>query len=95
MVIYLTHGTPREPTFSVKAVVDRMAPIPLAAIPSTRDEYVRLAEVQQVLEQAREPKRLWIVNAADHRFSDNLVEFDRVLFEAIGWMTETRAGVAK
>jgi len=31
MVIYLTHDTPREPTFSVKAVVDRMAPIPFAA----------------------------------------------------------------
>lgn len=48
-----------------------------------------------MLEQAREPKRLWIVNAANHRFSDNLAEFDRVLFEAIAWMTETHAGVAK
>jgi pimeloyl-ACP methyl ester carboxylesterase len=95
MVIYLTHGTPSEPTFSVKAVVDRMAPVPFAAIHSTRDEYAPLAEVRQVMEQAREPKRLWIVDAANHRFSDNVAELDRVLFEAIAWTTVSRAGIAK
>ena len=30
-VIYLTHGVPHEPTFSVAAIVDRMAPVPLGA----------------------------------------------------------------
>jgi dienelactone hydrolase len=90
MVIYLSHGTPHEPTFSVKAVVDRMAPIPLAAIHSTRDEYVPVAEIEQVLDRARQPKRLWIVNAANHRFSDNLAEFDRTLLEAIAWIAAPR-----
>jgi alpha-beta hydrolase superfamily lysophospholipase len=95
VVIYVTHGTPHEPTFSVKAVVDRMAPIPLAAIHSTRDEYVPVAEVQQVLECAGHPKRLWIVNAANHRFSDNLAEFDRTLLEAITWIAEAQARVPR
>jgi fermentation-respiration switch protein FrsA (DUF1100 family) len=95
MVIYLTHGTPNEPTFSVKAVVDRMAPIPLGAIHSTRDEYVPLAEAQQVLEVARQPKRLWVVSASNHRFSDNVAEFDRVLLDAITWITEVHPSVAK
>jgi hypothetical protein len=95
MVIYLSHGTPHEPTFSVKAVVDRMAPIPLAAIHSTRDEYVPVAEVQQVLERAGQPKRLWIVAAANHRFSDNLAEFDRTLLEAITWIADVRGGGPK
>ena len=95
MAIYLTHGTPHEPTFSVQAVVDGMGPIPLAAIHSTHDEYVPLAEVQQVLARAVQPKRLWIVNAANHRFSDNLAEFDRTLLEAIAWIAEAHAGVAK
>jgi fermentation-respiration switch protein FrsA (DUF1100 family) len=95
MVIYLTHDTPREPTFSVKAVVDRMAPIPLAAIHSAHDEYVPLAEVEHVLERAGQPKRLWIVNAANHRFSDNLAEFDRTLLEAITWMTNVQTGGRK
>jgi fermentation-respiration switch protein FrsA (DUF1100 family) len=95
MAIYLTHGTPREPTFSVSAVVDRVPPIPLAAIHSTRDEYVSLAEVQQVLERARQPKRLWVVKAANHRFSDNLAEFDRALFEAITWINEVHRGAVR
>lgn len=85
-LIYLTHGEPKEPMFSTASVADRVSPLPLAAIHSTHDEYVPIAEVQQVLAAAREPKRLWIVPAADHRFSDNLAEFDRRLLEAVAWV---------
>jgi fermentation-respiration switch protein FrsA (DUF1100 family) len=90
MVIYVTHGTPHEPTFSVKAVVDRIAPLPLAAIHSSRDEYVPLAEARDVVARAAAPKRLWVVDAADHRFSNNLPGFDRTLLEAIGWVAGGR-----
>ena len=90
-VIYLTHGIPHEPTFSVAAIVDRMAPVPLAAIHSTKDEFVPVADVQRVLERAREPKKLWIIRAADHRFSDNLAELDQCLLEAITWITRHSA----
>ena len=90
-VIYLTHGVPHEPTFSIAAIVDRMAPVPLGAIHSMKDEFVPVSEVQQVLQRAREPKRLWIIKAADHRFSDNLAEFDRCLLEAISWITQHSA----
>lgn len=86
-MIYLTHRAPDEPTFSVSTIVDRVAPLPLAAIHSTHDEFVPVAEVQRVLERAKEPKKLWIIKAADHRFSDNLAEFDQSLFEAISWVT--------
>jgi fermentation-respiration switch protein FrsA (DUF1100 family) len=85
-LIYVTHSVPNEPTFSTQAIVDRIAPIPLAAIHSTRDEFVPLAEIQRVLDSAREPKRLWVVAASDHRFSGNLGEFDRRLLEAIAWV---------
>ena len=88
-VIYLTHSVPNEPTFSAEAIVDRVAPLPLAAIHSTKDEFVPLAEVQRIIERARAPKRLWIVEAADHRFSNNLNEFDRRLLDAVAWV---RAG---
>jgi alpha-beta hydrolase superfamily lysophospholipase len=90
-LIYLTHGTPAEPTFSVAAIVDRMAPVPLAAIHSTHDEFVPVAQVQHVLERAKEPKKLWIIKAADHRFSDNVAELDRCLLEAITWTTRHSA----
>lgn len=90
-VIYLTHGIPTEPTFRVSAIVDRVAPVPLGLIHSTQDEFVPVAQVQQLLERAREPKRLWIIKAANHRFSDNLPEFDKCLLEAIGWITQHSA----
>jgi pimeloyl-ACP methyl ester carboxylesterase len=85
-LIYLTHGSPNEPTFSATALVPRVTPVPLAAIHSTHDEFAPLSEAQRVMAAALEPKRLWIVNAADHRFSDNLAEFDRRLIEAIEWI---------
>ena len=93
-LIYVTHGIPNEPTFSAATLVSRVAPAPLAAIHSTRDEFVPLSEVQRVLSAAREPKKLWIVKAGDHRFSDNLAEFDRRLLEALGWVVQ-QAGVQK
>lgn len=87
-VIYFTHGNPNEPSFSVSAIVDRMTPVPLGAIHSTHDEYVPLAEVQGLMARAKEPKKLWIVDASNHRFSDNLSELDRRLLEAVGWINE-------
>ena len=87
-LIYLTHGVPNEPTFSTATLVNLVSPLPLAAIHSTQDEFVPLAEVQRVFSAAGEPKRLWIVKAADHRFSDNLAVFDQRLLEALAWITE-------
>lgn len=85
-VIYLTHRPPNEPSFSAAAVAGRVAPLPLAAIHSTHDEFVPLADVQRVLDAANEPKRLWVVDASNHRFSDNLDQFDRTLLDAIAWV---------
>ena len=87
-LIYLTHGVPKEPSFSVAAVVEKVAPVPLAAIHATHDEFVPLSEAQAMLRLAREPKRLWVVRASNHRFSDNLAEFDERLLEAIAWVRQ-------
>jgi hypothetical protein len=90
-LIYVTHGTPNEPTFSTAAIVQRVGPVPLGAIHSTRDEFVPLPEIQKVFDAASEPKKLWIVKASDHRFSDNLPEFDRRLLEAVAWIGQNAA----
>jgi len=90
-LIYVTHGVPNEPTFSTAAIARCVGPVPLAAIHSTRDEFVPLSEVQRVFAAAGEPKRLWIVKASNHRFSDNLQEFDRRLLEAVAWIRQTAA----
>ena len=85
-LIYVTHGVPNEPTFRARDVVSQLAPVPLAALQSTQDEFVPVAEVQGVLAQAHDPKRLWLIEAADHRFSDNRDALWRSLKEAIAWI---------
>jgi len=91
-IIWITKGVPNEPTFSTAAIIEMVAPLPLAAIHSTHDEYVPLPEIQAVIGRAKEPKKLWIVRASDHRFSDNLAEFDQRLIEAIQWVKSQGAG---
>lgn len=88
MLIYITHGNPDEPMFSTQAIVTKVSPLPLAAIHSTKDEFVPIAEVQRVMNAAKAPKQLWIIKASDHRFSDNLGEFDQRLLEAIAWVNQ-------
>jgi alpha-beta hydrolase superfamily lysophospholipase len=87
-LIYLTHGVPNEPTFSTAPIIGKVAPLPLASIHSTHDEFISSDEAQQILSHAADPKKLWIVSASDHRFSDNLAEFDARLLEALTWVRE-------
>jgi alpha-beta hydrolase superfamily lysophospholipase len=88
MLIYVTHTTPNEPTFSAAQIVGRLAPLPLAAIHSTHDEFVSVAEINRLMARASEPKKLWTIEAADHRFSNNEQELDRRLFEALTWINQ-------
>jgi fermentation-respiration switch protein FrsA (DUF1100 family) len=92
-MIYVTKKTPNEPLFSAREVAARVSPVPLAAIHSTHDEFVALPEIQGILAQAREPKQLWVIEAADHRFSDNQPELQRRLKEAIAWIESQRTPV--
>jgi len=85
-LIYLTHGVPNEPTFSVSAIIDRVHPAPLAAIHSTQDEFVPLAEAERVLAGAHEPKRLWVVDGATHLFPEHLDQFEAVTSEAVAYL---------
>jgi alpha-beta hydrolase superfamily lysophospholipase len=87
-VIYVTHGLPNEPQFSAAAIASRVAPVPLAAIHSTHDEFVPVADVQKVIAAASEPKRLWVIEASNHRFSGSLPEFEHRLTDAVTWIVQ-------
>lgn len=89
-LIYVTKGVPNEPLFSTAEIVAKVAPLPLAAIHSTRDEFVPLDEIRRVMMRAGEPHRLWIVSASNHRFSDAKPELGRRLLEALEWMRGPR-----
>ena len=87
-LIYLTHKTPDEPMFLTASIVDKVSPLPFAAIHSTNDEFVPVADIQNIFAHARDPKRLWIVAASNHRFSSNQQEFQSRLLEAIAWVRQ-------
>jgi fermentation-respiration switch protein FrsA (DUF1100 family) len=89
-VIYLTKGLPKEPLFSTADVVARVAPLPLVAIHSTHDEFVPLDQVRRVMDRALEPKQLWLLEAADHRFSGKERELRQKLLEAVRWIKDRR-----
>ena len=90
-LIYLTKKTPDEPTFSAREAVPRVAPVPLAAIHSRHDEFVAVPEVEDILRAAREPKRLWLLDASDHRFSDGGAQLRQALAEAVAWIGSSSA----
>jgi len=89
-LIYVTHGTPKEPMFSAASVIGKVAPLPVAAIHSTHDEFVSMDELNRVFAAANQPWKLWIVNSSNHRFSDNLGEFDSRLLEALEWIAKNQ-----
>jgi fermentation-respiration switch protein FrsA (DUF1100 family) len=94
-LIYLTHGVPNEPTFSTASVIGAMAPTPLVAIHSTRDEFVELEEVRRVLSHARGPTQLYVVRADNHRFSDNLQDLQARLVDAFAWIDQHAPAVGR
>jgi type IV secretory pathway VirJ component len=87
-LIYLTHKTPNEPTVITADIVGNVSPLPFAAIHSTNDEFVPVADIQNIFMHARDPRHLWIVAASNHRFSSNLQEFQSRLLEAIAWVRQ-------
>ena len=84
--IYFTHRVPHEPLFSVRSLVERLAPLPLALVHSLHDEYAPSSDADLIVHAAKGPARLWSINATNHRFSGNIAEFDRRLIEAIEWV---------
>jgi fermentation-respiration switch protein FrsA (DUF1100 family) len=85
-VIYVTKGVPNEPLFSAADRIGALAPLPIAAIHSSHDEFVPLGQIERILERAREPKRFWLVEAQNHRFAGGEAELRRALLEAIDWI---------
>ena len=85
-IIYVTKGIPREPLFHATDILGEVAPIPVAMLRSTGDEFVKPEESDRLMRAAREPKALWTITAGDHRFSNNLKQFDAHLLDAIAWI---------
>ncbi len=84
--IWITKKAPDEPSFMVEDIIYKVSPLPLAEIHSTHDEFLPLEKAKTVFARAGEPKRMWVIEAANHRFSDNRDELDSRVLEALQWI---------
>jgi fermentation-respiration switch protein FrsA (DUF1100 family) len=89
-IIYVTKGVPKEPLFSTAEVISKVAPLPVVAIHSTKDEFVSVDEVTRVMSRALEPKQLWFIEADNHRFSGKEEVLNQKLLDAIAWIKAQR-----
>jgi hypothetical protein len=77
--IWITKKKPNEPGFMVEDIISAVSPLPLAEIHSTHDEFIPLDKAEAMLYRAGNPKKMWVIEASNHRFSDNRAELDRAL----------------
>jgi pimeloyl-ACP methyl ester carboxylesterase len=89
--IWITKRTPNEPSFMVEDIIQRVSPVPLAEIHSTHDEFLPLEQAKAMLARAGEPKKMWVIEAANHRFSNNRQELDQRVLEALKWIEARRS----
>jgi fermentation-respiration switch protein FrsA (DUF1100 family) len=73
--------------------VERIAPRPLLIVHGGQDRDVPASEAYRLYQAAREPKELWIVDAATHRCADRVCPqeyVNRVLAFLDRWLVPTR-----
>jgi dienelactone hydrolase len=88
IVASMTKKLPHEPTFKSADFMAKVSPLPLFVIASTSNEYVTPEATRALFSAAREPKRLVIVNARDHKYSGNTEGFFRALREGLNWIEQ-------
>ena len=74
----------------VQDIINKVSPAPLAEIHSTHDEFLPVEQAKAIFSRAGEPKRMWVIESANHRFSDNRAELDRRVLEALQWIGQMK-----
>lgn len=83
---WITKSDADEPSFSPLDFIGQVSPRPLVMIQSTRDEYVPEADYRKLDAAARQPKKLVLINAANHRFTDTQPELRTEMLAALAWI---------
>ncbi|MDE3155575.1 MAG: alpha/beta hydrolase [Acidobacteriota bacterium] len=85
---WLTKSNAREPSFAPGDYIADVSPLPLWMIQSTKDEYVPKADYEMFRAKAKEPSRLILIDAANHRFTDKRSELRDQVLAGLTWMQE-------
>jgi type IV secretory pathway VirJ component len=87
--IWITKGEPNEPHLTITPHVSRVSPLPMIFIQSKRDEFIPPQETHGLFTAAQEPKRMYSIDAKNHRFSDKQPELRSSLLDALEWIDST------
>jgi type IV secretory pathway VirJ component len=87
--IWITKGEPNEPHLTITPHMSRVSPLPMIFIQSKRDEFIPPQETDGLFIAAREPKRMYTIDAKNHRFSDKQPELRSSLLDALQWIDST------
>jgi hypothetical protein len=87
---WITAKDSGEPMFAPKEFVPSVAPVPLCMIQSTKDEYVQEADYRLFEKVAGEPKKLVLIDASNHRFTDRRPDLQREILSCLAWMGQSR-----
>jgi pimeloyl-ACP methyl ester carboxylesterase len=86
----ITKKLPHEPTFKSADFMAKVSPLPLLVIASTSNEYVTPEATRALFAAARQPKRLVMIDARDHKYSGNTAGLFRALREGLSWIEQQR-----
>ena len=92
---WITKTDASEPSFSPVDFIAQVAPVPIVMIQSTRDEYVPEKDYRKLDATARPPKKLVLIAAADHRFTDKQPELRAQMLAALAWVAELAPRTAR
>ena len=88
---WITKKDANEPSFSPYDFVASVAPLPIVMLQSRKDEYVPESDYQRCHENARDPKKLVVIDASNHRFTDRRPELQREYLAALEWLQANQA----
>ena len=83
---WITKKDANEPMFAPKDFIASVSPLPICLIHSTKDEYVTEADWKLFEATARAPKRLVLIAASNHRFTDKKQELKDQFTQALAWV---------
>jgi hypothetical protein len=84
----ITKKLPHEPTFKSADFMAKVSALPLFVIASPSNEYITPDVTRALFSAARQPKRLVMIDAWDHKYSGNTEGFFRVLREGLNWIQQ-------
>jgi alpha-beta hydrolase superfamily lysophospholipase len=83
---WITKRDPDEPSFEPKTFIASISPLPLWMIQSSKDEYVTEKDYRMFERVARPPKRLVLIDASNHRFTNRLEELRKQFLAGLAWI---------